>query len=64
MSVATHSIAENDIRLRSYLIWEREGRMPGKEIEHWLRAKAELEWEALAHRRACERSQKPKADAA
>ena len=58
---ATYSIAEDEIRLRSYLIWEREGRAPGKEVEHWLRAKAELEWETLAIRRACEQQRKHKA---
>ena len=33
------------IRLRSYQIWEREGRPDGCSAEHWIRAKAELEAE-------------------
>lgn len=37
--------AEEDIRLRSYQIWEREGRPAGCAQEHWDRAKAELEAE-------------------
>jgi len=33
----SHNIAE-----RAYLIWERMGRPQGLELEHWLRAEAEL----------------------
>jgi hypothetical protein len=47
-----HAIpSEEEIRIRSYLIWEREGRPEGKAEEHWLRAKAELdaEFEAKWH---------------
>jgi len=40
--------AEDAIRQRSYFIWEREGRPFGKEQEHWIRAKAELEAELEA----------------
>lgn len=36
---------EDAIRLRSYQIWEREGRPDGQAAEHWARAKAELEAE-------------------
>jgi hypothetical protein len=38
-------IPEEAIRLRSYLIWEREGRPDGKALEHWLVATIELEAE-------------------
>ena len=41
-------IPENAIRLRSYLIWLEAGCPDGKAIEHWLRAKSELEAEYLA----------------
>jgi len=37
--------SEEAIRLRSQLIWEREGRPEGVAQDHWLRAKAELEAE-------------------
>jgi hypothetical protein len=30
------------VRLRAYLIWEREGRPEGKEVEHWLAAEREI----------------------
>ena len=30
------------VRLRAYLIWEREGSPGGTEVEHWLRAKREI----------------------
>lgn len=38
-------ISEDAIRLRSYEIWEREGRPDGKAVEHWLVARMELEAE-------------------
>jgi len=44
--------SEDEIRTRSYLIWEREGRPEGKSEEHWQRAKAELEAEFEAQWRA------------
>lgn len=39
-------IPEEAIRLRSYLIWQSEGCPDGQALEHWLRAKAELEAES------------------
>lgn len=39
-------IPEEAIRLRSYQIWEREGRPDGKALEHWLVACMELEVES------------------
>ncbi len=38
-------ISDDVIRMRSYLIWEREGRPYGRAMEHWLQARAELEAE-------------------
>jgi hypothetical protein len=43
------SPSEEEIRNRSYLIWEREGRPEGKSEEHWLRAKTELDAEFEAN---------------
>ncbi len=40
--------SEEEIRTRSYLLWEREGKLHGKDREYWLRAKAELEAELEA----------------
>lgn len=40
--------SDEEIRTRSYLIWEREGCQEGKSHEYWLRAKAELEAELEA----------------
>ena len=34
--------SDEEIRARSYMIWEREGRPEGKSEEHWQRARAEL----------------------
>jgi hypothetical protein len=54
MTYETQPVASNDtriepsedaIRLRSYQIWEREGRPEGCSDEHWRRAKTELEAE-------------------
>ena len=42
------TIPEDAIRLRSYLIWQREDCPQGAELDHWLRAKAELERELRA----------------
>lgn len=41
--------SEDEIRTRSYLLWEREGCQAGKSHEYWLRAKAELEAELEAN---------------
>jgi hypothetical protein len=38
---------EEEIRARSYAIWEREGRPNGKAEEHWQRASAQLELESV-----------------
>ena len=35
-------VSEQAIRQRSYEIWQREGCPPGKSLEHWFRAEAEL----------------------
>jgi hypothetical protein len=45
LSEEEQMISEEAIRQRSYAIWEREGRPQGKAMEHWLRAKTELELE-------------------
>ena len=36
------------IRVRSYEIWEREGRQDGRAEEYWLRAEQEIEVECCA----------------
>ena len=33
---------EQRIRDRAYTIWEAEGSLDGKDLEHWLRAEAEI----------------------
>jgi hypothetical protein len=38
-------LSENDIRQRSYLLWEHEGRPDGHSADYWHRARAELEAE-------------------
>lgn len=47
-SARGRDITENDVRTRSYLIWEREGRPEGQQLDHWLKAQAELMAEAGA----------------
>jgi len=39
-------VAEEDIRIRSYQLWEAAGRPDGRDIEFWLRAEVDLEAEA------------------
>ena len=41
-------ITEEEVKLRSYFIWEREGRPLGRSWEHWFRAKEELNAERPA----------------
>ncbi len=48
MASINADLPEDFIRLRSYLIWQREGCPQGKALDHWLRAKAELEAELHA----------------
>jgi len=45
MAQEIRKIPDEEIRVRSYLIWQREGCPNGVELAHWLRAKAELEAE-------------------
>lgn len=45
MTYMEMSTLEEAVRLRSYLIWEREGCPRGKECDHWRRAQEELEAE-------------------
>jgi hypothetical protein len=44
----TPTPSAEEIQVRSYLLWEREGCQDGKSEEYWLRAKAELEAEMEA----------------
>ena len=37
---------DDAIRDRAYLIWEREGRPPGRDRDHWLQAAWELAGES------------------
>ena len=39
---APRSVTYEQIAARAYEIYEREGRQPGRELENWLRAEAEL----------------------
>jgi hypothetical protein len=39
------NLSEHDIRQRSYLLWESEGRPDGRSTDYWHRARAELEAE-------------------
>lgn len=41
-------VAEHEIRTRSYLLWEAEGRPQGRDMEFWFRAQAQLEVESRA----------------
>ncbi|HLY06555.1 MAG TPA: DUF2934 domain-containing protein [Rhizomicrobium sp.] len=41
-------VAEHEIRVRSYLLWESEGRPEGRDMEFWFLARAQLEVESRA----------------
>lgn len=40
------SIQEDEVRRRAHAIWEREGRPEGRQEDHWIQAKREIEREA------------------
>lgn len=42
------TVSVEEVQLRSYMIWEREGRPMGRDQEHWFRAQAELAEDAGA----------------
>jgi DUF2934 family protein len=44
--VAMPSDRRQAIRERAYTLWEQEGYTDGKDVEHWLRAEAEIEQES------------------
>lgn len=48
MTDTQSQITDDAIRARSYLIWKSEGCPKGCELNHWLRARAELEAELRA----------------
>ncbi|AJD44640.1 DUF2934 domain-containing protein [Rhizobium sp. SEMIA 4085] len=39
-------IHEDEVRRRAHAIWEREGRPEGRQEDHWIQAKGEIEREA------------------
>lgn len=41
-------VSEHEIRIRSYLLWEAEGRPQGRDMEFWFCAQAQLEAESRA----------------
>lgn len=47
---------KQEVQLRSYQIWEREGRPHGRDQEHWFRAERELAVAGRPVKRAAARS--------
>ena len=47
---------KHEVQLRSYQIWEREGRPHGRDQEHWFRAERELAVAGRPVKRAAARS--------
>ncbi len=45
-------VPEADVRLRAYLIWERNGCPTGRDLDYWLRAERELRSE-VRHPKPC-----------
>jgi hypothetical protein len=43
----TTGLQNQDIEKRSYMIWERQGRPHGHDLEHWLQAERELADETM-----------------
>jgi hypothetical protein len=40
-------VEHNHIQVRAYFIWEQEGKQHGYDVDHWLRAEAEMKGEKL-----------------
>lgn len=47
-AVSEVTVPDSAVAERAYGIWEQEGRPEGREMEHWLRAEAEMRAVALA----------------
>lgn len=47
-ALSNPAISDAAVAERAYGIWEQEGRPEGREIEHWLRAEAEMRATAKA----------------
>jgi hypothetical protein len=43
---------EDEIRLRAYLLYEKEGRQEGRDNEYWLRAESDVLERRPGHRRS------------
>lgn len=41
-------VSEHEIRVRSYLLWEADGRPQGRDVEFWFSAQSQLEAESRA----------------
>lgn len=56
-------VSRQELEVRSYHIWEREGRPQGRDWEHWFRAEAELNREGAPAKKAAASAQarKPRA---
>ena len=48
------SLSSDEIAARAYEIYEREGRSDGRDMDHWLRAEAELRAERQQHQSSFE----------
>lgn len=42
IATASHEPTHDEIALHAYLIWEKEGRLPGHEEAYWLQAEVQL----------------------
>ena len=60
--MANVTIPEEQIRLRSYYIWQEEGCPTGHELDHWLRAELELVWEEEIPRAVAEQVERQLAE--
>lgn len=45
MIADTDHPSDEHVRIRAYMIWEREGRPDGHALAHWIKAKEEIEAE-------------------
>ena len=56
--------SDSAIRSRAYEFWQAEGELPGRDLDYWLRAEAEVRGDARPSRPAGKPSRSPQRKAA
>jgi hypothetical protein len=49
VSTTSSSLPHGDIAMRAYELYLADGAMPGRELDHWLKAESELRYRSAAN---------------